>query len=692
MPRAAPRKAGQRIPPRPPEPVNERYHQGRPRTGRGAAVHHQPVVRPGRPGTQDVLPAARGGCLHVLAAGHPSHHLRVDLPRHGAEHRCQLPPVLHRRDHRQRHHVGDLRQPRHRHCHGAGRRHAEAAGRNPDAQGRVLRWQGSVRPGHLRARSGDPARHRGGALRAEDAGHAAALVHLRLGLRARRGILHPARHRGEQRAPLGAQRRRGAQPAVPGSPVHLRGVLPVQQPAQGHAGRRRDLPAQVDVPGAALGVLAGLDARGRAGPQLGAWQGRSGAAGLDRWKLDSVPENVPLAKPGRPLTMPIHQQHAWNRGGVWDAYFAVVLAATLVIVVATDQSATARVVAGVALLATVPLYIFLGRPAIAADRDTRRGTIYVICLVALVVIAQTQVGAASWIMFAACPQCFMAMNLPRAFAAVVALNTTPVALAVASIQRNPGSIAFVLGTVVLGLAFSLVFGTWIVRIIEQSRDRAQLIERLEAAQAELAEVSRQAGTLAERQRLAGEIHDTLAQGLTSIVMLLQAAEEEIGSDPREARRHVGLATQTAREGLAEARAMVAALTPAHLDTGPLHEALGRLTDRIGAELAISVRFEVRGPARPLPANAEVVLLRAAQEALANVRKHAHASDVRVVLSYEPHAVRLDVRDDGAGFDPERVNGGYGLRGMRSRILQVGGSLLVRARPGAGTSLSVEVPG
>jgi signal transduction histidine kinase len=231
-----------------------------------------------------------------------------------------------------------------------------------------------------------------------------------------------------------------------------------------------------------------------------------------------------------------------------------------------------------------------------------------------------------------------------------------------------------------------------IKIIEQSRERAQLIARLEAAQAELAEVSRQAGTLAERQRLAGEIHDTLAQGLTSIVMLLQAADTEIDADPAEARRHVGLAAQTAREGLAEARAMVAALAPAHLEAGLLHEALGRLADRIGAELGIAVRFELCGPARPLSATTEVVLLRAAQEALANVRKHAHAADVRVILSYEPHNVRLDVRDDGAGFDPERVSGGYGLRGMRSRILQVGGSLLVRARPGAGTSLSVEVPG
>jgi len=389
--------------------------------------------------------------------------------------------------------------------------------------------------------------------------------------------------------------------------------------------------------------------------------------------------------------MPIHQQHAWNRGGVWDAYFAVVLAATLVIVLATQATAAAHVVAVVSLLATVPLYILVGRPAIAADRDTRRGTIYVICLVVLVVIAQTQVGTASWVMFAACPQCFMAMSLPRAFAAVVALNTAPVALAVASIRRHPGSVAFVLGTVVLGLAFSVVFGTWIARIIEQSRERAQLIERLETAQTELAEVSRQAGTLAERQRLAGEIHDTLAQGLTSIVMLLQAADTEIGSDPQEARRHVGLATQTAREGLAEARAMVAALTPAHLDTGPLHEALARLTDRIGAELGIGARFEVCGQARPLSATAEVVLLRAGQEALANVRKHAHARDVCVVLSYAERGVRLDVRDDGAGFDPGHVNGGYGLRGMRSRIVQVGGSLLVKARPGEGTSLSVEVP-
>lgn len=309
--------------------------------------------------------------------------------------------------------------------------------------------------------------------------------------------------------------------------------------------------------------------------------------------------------------------NAWNRPGMWDAYFAVVLAATLLIVLTTSNPVAARAVAAICLAATVPLYLLIGRPAICADRDTRRGTLYVICVIVLIVIAQTQDGASSWVLFAACPQCFMAMPLPNAVAAVVVLNVTPVAVAAGAFRHSPESVALVIGTPTLGLAFSVVFGTWIVKIIEQSRERAQLIARLEAAQAELAEVSRQAGTLAERQRLAGEIHDTLAQGLTSIVMLLQAADAEIGSDPPEARRHVGLAAQTAREGLAEARAMVAALAPAHLEAAPLPEALGRLTDRLGAELAIPARFEMTGSARPLPATVEVVLLRAAQEALAN---------------------------------------------------------------------------
>ena len=133
--------------------------------------------------------------------------------------------------------------------------------------------------------------------------------------------------------PVQPERGGRAEPAVPGAAVHLRRVLPVQQPAQGHAAGSRAVPAQMAVPGAARGAPAECAAARRAGAQLGVREGGTGADGLARWKLDPVPENVPLAS--RQVAMP-DGQHAWNRGGVWDAYFAVVLAATLVIILATS--------------------------------------------------------------------------------------------------------------------------------------------------------------------------------------------------------------------------------------------------------------------------------------------------------------------------------------------------------------------
>jgi signal transduction histidine kinase len=196
--------------------------------------------------------------------------------------------------------------------------------------------------------------------------------------------------------------------------------------------------------------------------------------------------------------------------------------------------------------------------------------------------------------------------------------------------------------------------------------------------------------MAERERLAAEIHDTLAQGFTSILMLLQAAEPRIGPDPAEARRQVGLAVRTARENLAEARALVAAVPPAALGDSSLDEAVRRLSDRLGEELDVDTECIVSGEPRRLTARSEVVLLRAAQEGLANVRKHAKASRVGIELAYGATAVRLHVRDDGTGFDPDRANG-FGLRGMRERAAQVDGTLDVRSAPGAGTTLMVEVP-
>jgi signal transduction histidine kinase len=186
-----------------------------------------------------------------------------------------------------------------------------------------------------------------------------------------------------------------------------------------------------------------------------------------------------------------------------------------------------------------------------------------------------------------------------------------------------------------------------------------LIEQLESTRAELAVAHHEAGVLAERHRLAGEIHDTLAQGFTSIVTLLQAAEAGLEPESREgpespaaktARRHVDMALATARENLAEARTLVTALTPAALESGTLGDTVHRVTDTTGAEAGIRAQSEVTGTARRLPTRTEVVLLRVCQEALANVRKHAGARQVSVRLCYAEERVRLTVADDGGGTE------------------------------------------
>jgi signal transduction histidine kinase len=168
--------------------------------------------------------------------------------------------------------------------------------------------------------------------------------------------------------------------------------------------------------------------------------------------------------------------------------------------------------------------------------------------------------------------------------------------------------------------------------------------------------------LAERHRLAGEIHGTLAQGFTSIVTLIQAATASL-EPGHPAHGHLGLALGTARDNLAEARALVTALSPAGLDEGGLGDALRRATESAAAGGGLRARSEITGTRRQLPTRTEVVLLRVCQEALANVRKHAAATQVDVRLCYTGAGVEVTVTDDGKGFDKASVNGGYGLRGM-----------------------------
>jgi signal transduction histidine kinase len=208
--------------------------------------------------------------------------------------------------------------------------------------------------------------------------------------------------------------------------------------------------------------------------------------------------------------------------------------------------------------------------------------------------------------------------------------------------------------------------------------------------------AREAGILDERQRMAREIHDTLAQGLAGIITQLQAAEQA-SQQPAEWRRHGAAATRLARDSLTEARRSVDALRPEPLETARLSDALAAVAERWSALHGIAVQVTTTGTARPLPPDAESALLRAAQEALANVAKHAQASLVGLTLSYMEHEVALDVRDDGQGFDsrhcPDGQHGGrgFGLTAMRQRIEGLRGTLQVESEPGAGTAISACVP-
>jgi signal transduction histidine kinase len=234
-------------------------------------------------------------------------------------------------------------------------------------------------------------------------------------------------------------------------------------------------------------------------------------------------------------------------------------------------------------------------------------------------------------------------------------------------------------------------------ITEQSNRRQQLIEALEATREELARTERRAGMLEERQRLAGEIHDTLAQAFTSIVMLLEAAQAALRSGSKEVTSHLEQSLRVARDALGEARQLVWALRPEALERGSLPEALERATSQLAQQTGVVARTVVTGRPRQLPAALEITLLRVAQEALSNVRRHAGARQVAVTLSYMDDVTVLDVCDDGVGFDPVARRpapgrqGGLGLVAMRERVETLEGSLSVESAPGRGCTLVVELP-
>ncbi|MFL6086601.1 MAG: sensor histidine kinase [Mycobacterium sp.] len=376
---------------------------------------------------------------------------------------------------------------------------------------------------------------------------------------------------------------------------------------------------------------------------------------------------------------------------LWDAYVVGMCVAAAAGVVMLDHRFPGNVLMAVAALAGMAAWVLMfGRHVAGANKVDWRVLVFLAPLIGLWIVALSGSAIAVAAVPAIYPLVFATLPLSAALVVTTMVNVTPLSLALLihgpSWPDLPLAVAFTL----MGLVAAPVIGITIMTSMRQRKKLAALVGELAATRAESARLSREAGAAAERERLAREIHDTLAQGFTSIVALAQAVEPELDSDTAAAKRHVELIRTTARENLAEARAMVAELTPTALHDGTLAAAVQRQCERLSAENGIDATVRVAGELPALGMAADVVLLRATQESLANIRKHSQASAVTVALTPVDRGVRLSVADNGIGLADQRADG-FGLRGMRARATQVGGTLTVTPTPGGGTTVIVEVP-
>ena len=383
-----------------------------------------------------------------------------------------------------------------------------------------------------------------------------------------------------------------------------------------------------------------------------------------------------------------HQQPAWHAamGFVWLAAVVVTL---------VDEPGPGGRLPSLVLLGVMALaYVLLGVRAMAHE-DVRYAVAYhVVAWSSLLTIQWIDPGTQSWLLFFALfPQLWAMLPSRWATIGTFVVVTAFSLVRWAQLEFAPESLTDIVisGTISMGLSLSL--GLFINRIITEAESRAETIDELRAAQQRLAAAERDRGIHEERERLSREIHDTLAQGFTSVVALSRAADAALArGDVTAARDRLSLIERTASDNLDEARLIVAELTPGHLQSRTLGEALERLGAAVSSENGLHADVRIAGEPAPLGGTAEVVILRTAQEALSNVRRHAAAGHVALTLAYEdPERVVLEVRDDGRGFDPDAARTGFGLDGVQARAAEVGGSVLLRSEPGAGTTLRLEVP-
>jgi len=273
----------------------------------------------------------------------------------------------------------------------------------------------------------------------------------------------------------------------------------------------------------------------------------------------------------------------------------------------------------------------------------------------------------------------------------VALSVVVGACSGVGLQVSGGPDALIGTLLIEGISVvgACAMGIWMTRVATLAEERRQLLEELRATQDSLAEAHRRAGVTSERERLAREIHDTVAQNLAGIVMLTERARGDLAADrPDQLEERLAVLEESARAALEESRTLVAAAAAGVAGDG-LGAALHRLGERFTRETGTPVAVDAADCA--LDRDTQVVLLRVAQEALANVRAHAGADSVQVALHVAAGQVGLRITDDGVGFDPSVPTAGHGLRGLRERLALAGGSCAITSDAGRGTVVDVSLP-
>jgi len=321
--------------------------------------------------------------------------------------------------------------------------------------------------------------------------------------------------------------------------------------------------------------------------------------------------------------------------------------------------------------------------AVQAGRG-RPGASWMVALVAVWAVLVIAAPSFAWCSFALFFLCRSALT---GIAAYVAAGVTAAATAAGLFRLSDGTdLAMLLGPLAVGVMLTLVYD----RIQHDAEEQRRLNTEVSLAQEQLAASERRAGTIAERERVSREIHDTITQGLASSLLLLEAAGRAWPGDA--ARADLGQATALLRGNLSETRSLVHELASPGLDASPLPDALLFAA----RQYVPQARLLVTGDPRPVPADVRHALLRVVQSAASNIKLHAAASTATVTLGFLPDAVTLDVYDDGAGFDPAAAAppsdaGGYGLRAMRQRVEQLGGAFSVESTPGEGTIVAAQLP-